>query len=59
LPPPCEHQRSARPRRRRLPRDTVKSTHCVGAGIGYHEVVAGHITPSELRRLVEKLVPGG
>ena len=29
------------------------------AGIGYHEVVAGHTTPSELRRLVEKLVPGG
>ena len=27
------------------------------AGIGYHEVVAGHTTPSELRRLVEKLVP--
>jgi hypothetical protein len=29
------------------------------AGIGYHEVVAGHTTPSELRRLVEKLVPEG
>jgi hypothetical protein len=27
------------------------------AGIGYHEVVAGATTPSELRRLVEKLVP--
>ena len=27
------------------------------AGIGYHEVVAGHTTPGELKRLVEKLVP--
>jgi hypothetical protein len=27
------------------------------AGIGYHEIVAGHTTPSELRALVEKLVP--
>ncbi|MFO1142604.1 MAG: hypothetical protein U1E59_09470 [Amaricoccus sp.] len=26
------------------------------AGIGYHEVVAGHTTPGDLRRLVEKLV---
>ena len=26
------------------------------AGVGYHEVVAGHTTPSELTRLVEKLV---
>jgi len=29
------------------------------AGIGYHEVVAGHTTPGELRKLVEKLVPAG
>jgi len=28
------------------------------AGIGYHEVVAGHTTAGELKRLVEKLVPG-
>lgn len=27
------------------------------AGIGYHEVVAGHTTPGDLRALVEKLVP--
>ena len=27
------------------------------AGVGYHEVVAGHTTPTELKRLVEKLVP--
>ena len=31
----------------------------MGAGIGYHKVVAGHTTAGELRRLVEKLVPGG
>ena len=29
------------------------------AGIGYHEVVAGHTTAGELRALVEKLVPVG
>lgn len=28
------------------------------AGLGYHEVVAGHTTAGELRQLVEKLVPG-
>ena len=28
------------------------------AGIGYHEVIAGHTTPADLKRLVEKLVPG-
>ena len=28
-------------------------------GIGYHEIVGGHTTPSELRALVEKLVPAG
>ena len=27
------------------------------AGIGYHEIVAGHMTPAELKVLVEKLVP--
>ena len=40
-------------------RAAVKGKRCVGAGIGYHEVVAGHITAGELRRLVEKLVLGG
>lgn len=39
-------------------RDAVKKEALHKAGIGYHEVVAGHTTPSELRRLVEKLVPG-
>jgi hypothetical protein len=28
------------------------------AGIAYHEGVAGHTTAGELKRLVEKLVPG-
>jgi len=40
-------------------RDAVKKEALRKAGIGYHEVVAGHTTPSELRRLVEKLVPQG
>ncbi len=39
-------------------RDAVKKEALRKAGIGYHEVVAGHTTPSELRRMVEKLVPG-
>src|SRR5687768_3976781 len=37
-------------------RDAVKKEALRRAGIGYHEVVAGHTTPSELRRLDEKLV---
>ena len=37
-------------------RDAVKKEALRRAGISYHEVVAGHTTPSELRRLVEKLV---
>ncbi|OWO95828.1 hypothetical protein B5E41_08385 [Rhizobium esperanzae] len=37
-------------------RDAVKKEALRRAGVGYHEVVAGHTTPSELRRLVEKLV---
>jgi hypothetical protein len=40
-------------------RDAVKKEALRKAGIGYHEVVAGHTTPAELRRLVEKLVPVG
>ena len=27
------------------------------ARIGYHEIVAGHTTPAELKRLIERLVP--
>lgn len=40
-------------------RDAVKKEALRKAGIGYHEVVAGHTTPAELKRLVEKLVPVG
>jgi hypothetical protein len=39
-------------------RDAVKKEALRRAGIGYHEVVAGQTTPSDLRRLVEKLVDG-
>lgn len=38
-------------------RDAVKKEALRKAGIGYHEIIAGHTTPSELRALVEKLVP--
>jgi len=38
-------------------RDAVKKEALRKAGIRYHEVVAGHTTPAELKRLVEKLVP--
>jgi hypothetical protein len=37
-------------------RDAVKKEALRRAGIGYHEVVAGHTTPQELRQLVGKLV---
>lgn len=37
-------------------RDAVKKEALRRAGIGYHEVVAGHTTPSQLRRLMERLV---
>jgi hypothetical protein len=37
-------------------RDAVKKEALRRAGISYHEIVGGHMTPSELRRLVEKLV---
>ena len=40
-------------------RDAVKKEALRKAGIGYHEVVAGHTTPGDLRALVEKLVPEG
>jgi hypothetical protein len=38
-------------------RDAVKKEALRRAGVGYHEVIAGHTTPADLRRLVEKLVP--
>jgi len=37
-------------------RDAVKKEALRKAGIGYHEIVAGHTTPAELKRLVERLV---
>lgn len=37
-------------------RDAVKKEALRRAGIGYHEVVAGKTTPSELKQLVRKLV---
>lgn len=37
-------------------RDAVKKEALRRAGIGYHEIVTGHSTPTDLRRLVEKLV---
>lgn len=40
-------------------RDAVKKEALRRAGIGYEEIVGGHHTPAELRRLVEKLVLGG
>ena len=40
-------------------RDAVKKEALRKAGIGYHEIVAGHTTPAELRRLIDRLVPEG
>lgn len=37
-------------------RDAVKKEALRQAGIGYHEVIAGHTTPSDLKGLIEKLV---
>lgn len=37
-------------------RDAVKKEALRRAGIGYHEVIAGHTTPLDLRRLIERLV---
>lgn len=37
-------------------RDAVRKGAMRKAGVGYHEVVAGHTTAGELRRLVERLV---
>ncbi len=38
-------------------RDAVKKEALRKAGVGYHEIVAGHTTPGDLRALVERLVP--
>ena len=37
-------------------RDAVKKEALRKAGIGYHEVVAGHTTPGELRASMERLL---
>lgn len=51
-----EYQGGAHYRGTAAARDAVKKEALRRAGIGYHEVVAGHTTPSDLKRLVEKLV---
>ncbi|MBX5089808.1 DUF2726 domain-containing protein [Rhizobium lentis] len=51
-----EYQGGAHHQSAAAARDAVKKEALRRAGIGYHEVVAGQTTPSELRRLVEKLV---
>ncbi|WP_431322971.1 DUF2726 domain-containing protein [Rhizobium sp. YTU87027] len=51
-----EYQGRAHHRGAAAARDAVKKEALRRAGIGYYEVVAGQTTPSELRRLVEKLV---
>lgn len=37
-------------------RDAVKKEALRRAGVSYHEIVAGQTTPSDLRRLVERLI---
>jgi len=54
-----EYQGSGHDQGTAAARDAVKKEALRKAGIGYHEVVAGHTTAGELRRLVERLVPGG
>jgi hypothetical protein len=51
-----EYQGGAHHQAAAAARDAVKKEALRRAGIGYHEVVAGHTTPSDLRRLVEKLL---
>ncbi|MET4691109.1 DUF2726 domain-containing protein [Sinorhizobium fredii] len=51
-----EYQGGAHHQAAAAARDAVKKEALRRAGIGYYEVVAGQTTPSELRRLVEKLV---
>lgn len=51
-----EYQGGAHHQSAAAARDAIKKEALRRAGIGYHEVVAGQTTPSELRRLVEKLV---
>jgi hypothetical protein len=53
-----EYQGDGHHRGNAAARDAVKKEALRKAGIGYYEVVAGHTTPTELRRLIDKLVPG-
>lgn len=52
-----EYQGDGHHRGNAAARDAVKKEALRKAGIGYYEVVAGHTTPTELRRLIDKLVP--
>jgi hypothetical protein len=51
-----EYQGHAHYQRNAAARDAVKKEALRRAGIGYYEIVAGHTTPEDLRRLVDKLV---
>lgn len=51
-----EYQGGAHFQKAAAARDAVKKEALRRAGIGYHEVIAGSTTPSDLKRLVEKLV---
>lgn len=51
-----EYQGGGHYQRSAAARDAVKKEALRRAGIGYHEVIAGHTTPAELRLLVERLV---
>lgn len=51
-----EYQGAAHHQGNAAARDAVKKEALRQAGVGYHEVIAGHTTSSDLRRLVEKLV---
>lgn len=52
-----EYQGGAHHQGNAAARDAVKKEALRRAGIPCHEVVAGQTTPSDLRRLVERLVP--
>lgn len=51
-----EYQGGAHYQETAAARDAVKKEALRRAGIGYYEVVAGHTTPADLRRLIERLV---
>lgn len=51
-----EYQGGGHYQRMAAARDAVKKEALRRAGIGYHEILAGNTTPSELRQLVGKLV---